>query len=328
MSISKLIKQTLKTTILLTSIAFFSVFLSQPTYATSITAGDLNNLANAERIGAGLSPLSLNAQLNGAALNKANHMFANDYWAHIAPDGMTPWNFIDASGYVYLTAGENLALHYTTSDGVIKGWMASPTHQANVLHSSYTDVGYAVVNGVLLGNDTTLIVAMYGSQKTAPVIVESIASPSNLVQVEVAAQPEVIADSELIEVSDVVKTNVEVGLVDDEKTNGVNVNVQVAESSDRPLIESKSSQPGAVAGIMSIIPESISVYKSLELEHKIAILISCLLALMISIKLVLFNLYDKNGNKYVWFRKRPIAGSTILGFVFLINMINSIWFVL
>lgn len=142
-------------------------------YALDVTTEDLHNLANQEREKAGLVSLNLNANLSEAAKAKAEHMMANNYWDHYAPDGTTPWSFIVASGYEYKVAGENLAKGFSYSSDVVNGWMNSPTHKANVLHGSYTDVGYAVLNGTILGEETTLVVAMYGVPKSDVAVARS-----------------------------------------------------------------------------------------------------------------------------------------------------------
>lgn len=136
-------------------------------YATNINVGDLAALGNQERANAGQPALSLNSALSQAAYAKAQDMFANNYWAHNSPSGATPWMFIANSGYSYSTTGENLAKNFSSSAGVMYGWMNSPTHRANVLGSQYQDVGYAVLNGVLQGEETTLVVAMYGAPQSS-----------------------------------------------------------------------------------------------------------------------------------------------------------------
>lgn len=104
-------------------------------YATAISVGELHSISNAQRTNNGIAPLSLNGQLNQAALAKAQHMFANNYWAHNAPDGTTPWSFISNAGFTYSIAGENLAKNFSTSAGVVDGWMNSPGHRDNILKS-------------------------------------------------------------------------------------------------------------------------------------------------------------------------------------------------
>lgn len=124
---------------------------------------------NAERVKQGLSPLHLDSELSVAATKKAADMFAKDYWAHFAPDGGTPWGFIKGSGYEYIYAGENLARGFLTPKAVVKAWMASPSHRENLLSRNYTDVGFAVASGKLTGEETVLVVQMFGSRRIAQI---------------------------------------------------------------------------------------------------------------------------------------------------------------
>lgn len=138
-------------------------------YATDIRTEQLLSDTNAKRAEAGLSPVTLNSTLSEAAAAKASDMFAHNYWAHNSPQGKTPWDFIVGSGYKYTLAGENLAKNFQTSGGVVDAWMASPSHRANLLKPGYQDVGFAVVNGILNGEETTLVVQMFGTTNVRPV---------------------------------------------------------------------------------------------------------------------------------------------------------------
>jgi hypothetical protein len=136
-------------------------------YATDIHVEQLLNGTNAKRQEAGLGGLSLNGQLSQAAAAKAQDMFAKGYWAHNSPTGSTPWDFISGSGYRYVVAGENLAKNFSTSQAVVDAWMASPTHRENIVKGSYKEVGFAIVNGTLNGEETTLVVQMFGTSAGA-----------------------------------------------------------------------------------------------------------------------------------------------------------------
>lgn len=137
-------------------------------YATDIHVEKLLAAVNDKRQAAGLGLLRLDPQLSEAAARKAADMFAKNYWSHNSPAGSTPWEFITQSGYAYTVAGENLAKNFSDSQGVVNAWMGSPTHRDNILKASYRDVGFAVVNGILNGEETTLVVQMFGS-RAAPV---------------------------------------------------------------------------------------------------------------------------------------------------------------
>lgn len=135
--------------------------------SANVSVDQLLILTNQKRQQANLPPLTLNDQLDQAALNKGNNMFAQNYWAHIAPDGTTPWYFIKGAGYNYIFAGENLARGYNSATDVISAWMASTSHRENMLSQNYKDVGFAVLTGSLTGEDTVLVVEEFGSKDLA-----------------------------------------------------------------------------------------------------------------------------------------------------------------
>ena len=131
-------------------------------FATDITVEKILYYTNQKRKENGLPPLKLNKKLSEAAKAKALDMFAKNYWSHYAPDGKTPWEFILSAGYEYEYAGENLAKNFMFSKDVVEAWMRSKTHRENILKKEYTDIGLAVVNGVLNGEETTLVVQLFG----------------------------------------------------------------------------------------------------------------------------------------------------------------------
>lgn len=142
-------------------------------YATDVTIEKLYTLTNEEREKNGLEPLVYNEQLSAAAQQKAQDMFARNYWSHYGPDGTTPWSFILSTGYKYEYAGENLAKNFLFSDGVVRAWMESPTHRENILRQEYSEIGFAVVDGVLNGEETTLVVQMFGTPFGGPALVQA-----------------------------------------------------------------------------------------------------------------------------------------------------------
>ncbi|HLD50836.1 hypothetical protein A3K34_03165 [candidate division WWE3 bacterium RIFOXYC1_FULL_40_10] len=131
-------------------------------YASDISIRDLLESTNSTRAKSGQKALVLSATLSAAAEKKAHHMFEKSYWAHISPDGVEPWAFILAEGYDYVYAGENLAKNFSQSGDVVSAWYNSPSHRSNLLSPNYDEIGFAVVNGVLDGYETTLVVQMFG----------------------------------------------------------------------------------------------------------------------------------------------------------------------
>jgi len=138
---------------------------------STITTEELIDLTNKKRQENGLSELKLNPVLVEAAQQKGADMMAKNYWAHTAPDGKTPWYFFKNANYQYLYAGENLARDFIDSPSVVSAWMNSPTHKDNILSSRYQEIGIAVIQDTFQGNESVLVVQLFGTQipGTAPV---------------------------------------------------------------------------------------------------------------------------------------------------------------
>ncbi len=135
--------------------------------SVDISVETLLNYTNAERLRYGLAPLALNQKLMVAAGEKAGDIFTKNYWAHFAPDGTSPWYFFQKNNYNYIYAGENLAKDFSSSQDVVVAWMNSETHRENILKPEYKDIGFAVMEGNLLGQPTVLIVQFFGSEEVA-----------------------------------------------------------------------------------------------------------------------------------------------------------------
>ncbi len=134
-------------------------------YGTDINRARLIELTNQERQSRGLTELKESSLLDQSATLKGEDMFAKDYWAHFSPDGTSPWYFFKQVGYDYNWAGENLARDFSTSAGVIAGWMASQGHRDNMLNPNFQEIGISVQNGTLQGDQTTLVVEHLGTPK-------------------------------------------------------------------------------------------------------------------------------------------------------------------
>lgn len=136
-------------------------------YASQISVSDIISISNQKRTSQGIPELKHSQLLSEAARKKGEHMIANDYWAHVAPDGTQPWYFFSLVGYNYRYAGENLARDFANANSAVEAWMASPSHRENLLSPKYTEIGVAVVEGDLNGVDTTIIVQLFGTQASS-----------------------------------------------------------------------------------------------------------------------------------------------------------------
>lgn len=212
------------------SFSVYFVKLSNPEVlgiSYSVSETELLALVNEERARNNLPPLVLDTSLEDAARRKASDMFSKNYWAHFAPDGTTtPWKFIKDSGYNYTVAGENLAKGFTDSGSIVNAWMASQTHRDNILSSKYHDVGFAIVEGNLQGEDTLLVVEMFGSKQfSAPAPIAQVAEASQVIveatpssqgstlgQEQKPASPKTIVKSPQIDVGITTKAASTIGL--------------------------------------------------------------------------------------------------------------------
>ena len=105
-------------------------------------------LVNKERVQRGLSALTYDWQLSRVARYKSKDMSDNNYFSHTSPTYGSPFDMIRSFGISYRTAGENIAKGYTTPEAVVKGWMGSQGHRANILNGSFTKIGVGyVANG-------------------------------------------------------------------------------------------------------------------------------------------------------------------------------------
>jgi len=122
---------------------------------------------NGERKTAELALLSENQKLNDAAVAKVQDMFAKQYFEHISPEGTAVGDLVEEVGYDYIAIGENLALgNFADDRDLVKAWMASLGHRANILKSSYREIGVAVGRGEFEGKTTWLAVQIFGRPRS------------------------------------------------------------------------------------------------------------------------------------------------------------------
>lgn len=120
--------------------------LNIPVQDTS-TEQEILKLVNAERSKAGVKPLTLNWELSRVAKFKSEDMRDNNYFSHTSPTYGSPFNMIKNFGISYSAAGENIAAGQKTADEVMKAWMNSSGHKANILNANYTQLGVGKATG-------------------------------------------------------------------------------------------------------------------------------------------------------------------------------------
>lgn len=140
----------------------------EPVEAGQLTRSGIISLTNAERVKAGLQPLTMNAELNLAAEIKARDMLAGQYFEHVSPSGVDAGALIRGVGYEYVLVGENLALgKFDLDSALVQGWMDSPGHRANILKPDFREIGVGLVYGLYEGKNIWLAVQEFGTPKSA-----------------------------------------------------------------------------------------------------------------------------------------------------------------
>lgn len=102
-------------------------------------------LVNEIRVQYGLKELSSNWELSRVARYKSQDMADNHYFSHTSPTYGSPFQMMKSFGISYRAAGENIAYGQKTPQEVVNAWMNSSGHRANILNSSYTQIGVGYV---------------------------------------------------------------------------------------------------------------------------------------------------------------------------------------
>lgn len=120
---------------------------------TSSEAEAVLNLVNRERLKQGLQPLKLSDKLTSIANTKAQDMAKNGYFSHTSPTYGSPFDMLHQFGVSYSNAGENIAAGQKTPEQVMKDWMNSSGHRANILNKDYTLLGVGYTTGGNYGTE-------------------------------------------------------------------------------------------------------------------------------------------------------------------------------
>lgn len=108
---------------------------------TKAAEAEVIRLVNVQRSQNGLPPLAANWQVGRIARYKSQDMINKHYFSHISPTYGSPFNMMENFGINFSAAGENIAMGQRTPAEVVNAWMNSPGHRANILNTSYTQLG-------------------------------------------------------------------------------------------------------------------------------------------------------------------------------------------
>ncbi|MDI2588983.1 CAP domain-containing protein [Psychrobacillus sp. NEAU-3TGS] len=99
------------------------------------------DLTNQERAKAGLKALQIDTKLTQSAQAKSQDMKDKNYFSHTSPTYGSPFDQMKSFGITYNAAAENIAMGQRSAAEVVKAWMESPGHKANIMNPSYTHIG-------------------------------------------------------------------------------------------------------------------------------------------------------------------------------------------
>lgn len=88
-------------------------------------------------------PLTLSSVLVKAANAHARDMARYAYMSHTGHDGSTPEQRVTNTGYRWRMVGENVAMGPPNADAVMKGWLGSPGHCANIMTPGFKEMAVA-----------------------------------------------------------------------------------------------------------------------------------------------------------------------------------------
>ncbi len=108
-------------------------------------------LVNAERTERGLPPLRISPRLRNAASRHSNDMVAQGFFDHNSPNGQDVVDRSRAAGYMrphrsWMVA-ENIGWGtgtFATPRAMVRSWMESPGHRANILNEDMRDAGVGI----------------------------------------------------------------------------------------------------------------------------------------------------------------------------------------
>lgn len=122
--------------------------LNIPTLNQSITSyeQEVIRLINEIRVERGLRELTYNWELSRVARYKSQDMHDNRYFSHTSPVYGSPFQMMKNFGITYRSAAENIARGQSSPKAVVNAWMNSLGHRANILNSSFTDIGVGYVS--------------------------------------------------------------------------------------------------------------------------------------------------------------------------------------
>jgi uncharacterized protein YkwD len=140
-------------------------------------AGSILDELNRVRASRGLRPLRPASSLAASARRHSAQMGRRGFFAHESADGTPFWRRIErfyvGAGFRSWEVGENIFWQSPATlaaISVVRSWLASPGHRANVLSRTWRDAGVGAVSmpsapGVYRGSPVTIVTVDFGKRR-------------------------------------------------------------------------------------------------------------------------------------------------------------------
>lgn len=111
---------------------------------------DIFRLTNEQRAKNGLSPYVWDDAIAAVARAHSKDMSTRNFFSHVNPDGVDPFQRMRVGGISFSYAGENIA-GGPSADIMMNNWMNSSGHKANILNSGFRRIGVGVAQSSTYG---------------------------------------------------------------------------------------------------------------------------------------------------------------------------------
>src|SRR6187401_2726977 len=140
---------------------------------SSTSESQLVTLTNRARASAGLRALKVDSTLRSVARWRSKDMIVRNYFSHSIPGYGKVWDKLNAIGYCYKVAGENIGWNNYPDDlataAIQQAFMNSSGHRANILGKAWDVIGIGAYKGPTGKKMWTVLFAdKCGTTSTAP----------------------------------------------------------------------------------------------------------------------------------------------------------------
>lgn len=121
--------------------------VAPPQDEAAVLVAEVVRLANLERAAAGRAALGVHSAASGSAAAHSRDQAQMLRMTHTGSDGSNAGDRLIRAGFTWRTWGENVAVGQRSAAEVVRAWMGSAGHRANILNGTFTTIGVGVATG-------------------------------------------------------------------------------------------------------------------------------------------------------------------------------------